>query len=74
MIFTSDYSQRLNISRVKMFNKLLFRSIKINKCNLNEREKENKDVKNKIKNDRSNKNLFKFIRALESLMLESFII
>ena len=58
MISASDYSQRLNISRVKIFNESFFQNIKINKCNLNER---NENIKNRIKDDRSNKNLFKLI-------------
>ena len=58
MIFASDYLQKLNISRIKMFNKSFFRSIKINEYNSNER---NENIKNKIEDDRSNKNLFKFI-------------
>ena len=58
MISANDYSQKLNISRIKMFNKLFLRSIKINKYNSSER---NENIKNKIENDRLNKSLFKFI-------------
>ena len=57
-----------------MFNELFFQSIKISKCNSNECNEKNKDVKNKIKNNRSNKNLFKFIRAFKNLMFEFFVI
>ena len=74
MIFTSNYLQKLNISRVKILSELFSRSIKINKCNSNERDEENNDIKNKIKNDYSNKDLFKFIRAFKDLMLEFFVI
>ena len=41
-----------------MFSESFFRSIKINEYNLSER---NKDIKDRIKNDHSNKNLFKLI-------------
>ena len=58
MISASDYLQRLNIFRVKIFSESFSRNIKINEYNLNER---NKNIKNKIEDDRSNKNLFKLI-------------
>ena len=58
MIFTSDYSQKLNISRVKMFSESFLRNIKINKYNSNER---NKDIKDRTENNHLNKNLFKLI-------------
>ena len=57
-----------------MFSESFFRSMKINKCNSNERDEENKNVKNKTENNRSNKDLFKFIRTFENLMLELFVI
>ena len=41
-----------------MFSKSFSRNIKINEYNLSER---NKNIKDRIKNNRSNKNLFKFI-------------
>ena len=44
-----------------MFNKSFFRNIKIDKCNSNENNKENKYVKNKIEDDRLNKDLFKLV-------------
>ena len=58
MVSASDYSQKLSISRVKMFNESFSRSIKINECNSSER---NKSIKDRIKDDYSNKNLFKLI-------------
>ena len=57
-----------------MFSELFFWNIKINKYNSNECNEENKNVKNRIENHRSNKSLFKFIRAFEDLMLKSFVI
>ena len=57
-----------------MFSKSFLRNIKINKCNSNERNEENKNVKNRIKNNRSNKDLFKFIRTFKDLMLKFFVI
>ena len=69
MISASDYSQKLSISRIKIFNESFFQNIKINEYN-----REDKNVENKIKNNRSNKDLFKFIRAFEDLMLELFAI
>ena len=58
MISASDYLQKLNISRIKMFNESFSRNIKINECNLNEH---NKNIKNKTEDDRLNKDLFKLI-------------
>ena len=58
MISASNYSQRLSISRVKMFSESFSRNIKINKYNSSER---NKSIKDKIENDYSNKDLFKLI-------------
>ena len=58
MISASDYLQRLNISRVKIFSEPFLRSIKINECNSNER---NENIKSRIENDYSNKDLLKFI-------------
>ena len=58
MISASDYLQKLNIFQVKMFSESFSRNIKINEYNSSER---NKSIKNKTENDRSNKNLFKFI-------------
>ena len=44
-----------------MFNESFSRNIKINKCNLNERNEKNRDIKNRIEDDHLNKSLFKFI-------------
>ena len=74
MISANNYLYKLNISRAKMFNESFSRNIKVNKCNSNERNKENNDIKNKIENDHLNKDLFKFIRTFEDLMLEFFVI
>ena len=57
-----------------MFNKLLFRNIRTDKYNSSRRDEKNKNFKNKIENNRSNKDLFKFIRAFKNLMLEFFAI
>ena len=48
--------------------------MKIDRCNSSENDKKNKNVKNRIENNRSNKDLFKFIQAFENSMLEFFVI
>ena len=48
--------------------------MKTDKCNSNERDKKNKNVKNRIENNRLNKNLFKVIQTFKDLMLEFFVI
>ena len=58
MVSASDYSQRLNISRVKMFSESFSRSIKTDEYNSSER---NENIKDRIEDDRLNKSLFKLI-------------
>ena len=44
-----------------MLSESFFRSIKINKCSLNKRNEVNKEIKDKLKDNYLNKDLFKFI-------------
>ena len=61
MISASDYSQRLNISRVKMLSESFFRSMKINECSLSRRNEINKEIEDRLEDDYLNKDLFKLI-------------
>ena len=44
-----------------MLNESFFRSIKINECSLNKRNEVSKEIKDKLKDNYSNKDLFKLI-------------
>ena len=61
MISASDYSQRLSISRVKMLSESFSQSIKISECSLSRRNEVNKEIKDRLEDDYSNKDLFKLI-------------